>query len=120
MVDRLRERLIVLYLFDLAAEKVHSLEQHVEQLRLGLLRDHIHPLLPDDEEQVFDPVGHRHQGVELHHSGGALYRVHDPKYLIDTVLRERIRLFRCQQDPIQLFQQGIGLIQVHVQDAVAH
>ena len=44
--------------------------------------------------------------------------MHDTEYFVDAVLRECIRLLRCQQDAIQLLQQGVGLIQIHVQDAV--
>ena len=102
MVDRLREWFIVFHLLDLAAEKVHSLEQHIEQIRPGCLRDYVHALLPDDEEHILNPVGHRHQRAELHHSGRALDRVHDTEYLIDAVLGERIGLFRRQQNTVQL------------------
>ena len=118
MVDRLRERFIVLYLLDLTAEEVHCLEQHIKQLRPGLFRDDVHTLFTNEEEQILNPVSHRHQGTELHHRGGALDCVHDPEYLVDTILRECIRLFRCQQDSIQLLQQGVGLVKIHIQDAV--
>ena len=106
--------------FNLAAEKVHGLEQHIEQLGPVLLRHHVHTLLADQEEQILNPVRYRHQGAELHHSGGTLDGMHDPEYLIDAVLRKRIRLFCRQKDAIQLLQQGISLIQVHIQNAVAH
>ena len=44
--------------------------------------------------------------------------MHDPEYLVDAVLRECIRLLSRQQDAVQLLQQGVGLIQIHIQDAV--
>ena len=120
VVDRLREGVSIFNFFNFPPEEVHSLEQHIEQFRLCLLRNHIHPLFADDEEHVLDPVSHRHQGAELHHGGRTLDSVHDTENLIDTVLGKCIRLFRSQQDPVQLLQQGVGLIQIHIQNAVAH
>ncbi len=85
-VDRIREGFSVFYLLNLPTEKVHRLEDHVEQLRPELLRHHVDGFFPDDEEQVLDPVGHRHDVVELHHGRRTLYRMHDAEDLVDAVL----------------------------------
>ena len=117
-VDRHGEGFPVFYLLDLPAEEVHGLEDHVEQLRPQGLRHHVDGLLPDDEEEILDPVGHRHEGVELHHGRGTLDRVHDTEDLVDAVVGERIRLLGRQQDPVELLEKRVRLIQIHIQDAV--
>ena len=97
-------------LLHLAAEKVHGLEHQVEQVRTVRFGDDVHPLLPDEEEQIFDPVGHSHQGVELHHGGRAFDGVHDAKDLVHIVFGKSICLFGLEHDGVELFEQCIGFI----------
>ena len=113
-VDRLREWFSVFHLFDLTAEEIHGLENDVKELRAELLGHHLDCLLPDHEEQVLNAVGHRHQRGELHHGGGALHRVHDAEDLVDAVLRECVRLFSGQKNPVQLLEKSICLVQIHI------
>ena len=43
----------------------------------------------------------------------------DAENLVDIVLRKRVSLLRVQYDTLQLFEQGIGLIDIHIQDIIA-
>ena len=118
-VDILIKRLVGLHLLHFAPEEVDGLEYHVEQRRAVFLGHHGHGVLPDDEEHILNPVGHRGQGVELHHGGGALDGVHDAEDLVHILLGEGIRLFRLKDDGLQLLQQSAGFVDVHIQDFIS-
>ncbi|MPN22116.1 hypothetical protein SDC9_169499 [bioreactor metagenome] len=62
-------------------------------------------------------MGHRSKGFIFHHGGSALDGVHDAEYFIHIILRKGVRLFRREDDAVQLLQQGVCLIQICIQNA---
>ena len=118
-VDIFVKGLFCLHLLHFLAEIVHRVEHHVEQRGTVRLLHHGHRAFPDEEEHVFNPVGDGRQGVELHHGGGALDGMHDPENLVYIVLGEGIFLFCVQNDRLQLLQQRVGFVDIHIQDVIA-
>ena len=113
-VDIFSKRLAVFNVLHLLTEEVNGLEEQFEQGRALLLRDNFDGFVPDDGEQVLHPVGNGHDGIILHHGGGALDGVHNPEDGIDVLLGKGILLLGGQNDAVQLFQKGVGLIKVGV------